>query len=273
MPGNSIPLTGEVGGVSATDAARLSVVAVVGTTVLATAQLRPDGSYRLNVPAAQARAESAFAVQVAVLPITAAAAPDRVADAPRVTISPAALDGDDPIKVPDLALDHTLIEGWLIFWREWCVSGTVVGPDGCPVPGADVTAYTVSWGTSGCTEIARATVATAPDGTFALYFLCWELLFRCWPCEPLWWRCWPWCWEFDILHVIEALETRATSGSQSVALFQPEGSALIRGQGYPAAATAGVRAVVPAEVKLAARLLAWPRHGPAQPSAAPGGGS
>ena len=110
MPGNSIPITGEVGGISETDAARLSVVAVVGNTVLATAQLRPDGSYRLNVPAEAARAESAFSLQVAVLPSTAAAAPDRVADAPRVTISPAALAGDDPIAAPDLALDPALID-------------------------------------------------------------------------------------------------------------------------------------------------------------------
>src|SRR3984957_3524869 len=100
MPGNSIPITGEVGGISETDAARLSVVAVVGNTVLATAQLRPDGGYRLNVPPGAARAESAFALQIAVLPSTAAAAPERVADAPRVTISPAALAADHPPAIP-----------------------------------------------------------------------------------------------------------------------------------------------------------------------------
>ena len=258
MPGNSIPITGEVGGISETDAARLSVVAVVGNTVLATAQLRPDGGYRLNVPAEAARAESAFALQIAVLPSIAAAAPERVADAPRVTISPAALTGDHPIAAPDLALNHALIDGWQIFWREWCVSGTVVGPDDCPAPGADVTAYTVSWGTGGYTEVARATATTGPDGTFALCFPWWELLLRCWPCEPFWWRCWPWWWEFDILHVIEALETRATSGPQSVALFQPEGSALIRGQGFPAAASAGVIMPDPARTALIARKFRDP---------------
>ena len=80
-------------------------MAVVGTRVLATAQLRPGGSYRLNVPAEAARAESPFALQIVVLPSTAAAAPERVADAPRVTISPADLAGDDPIAAPDLAVD------------------------------------------------------------------------------------------------------------------------------------------------------------------------
>lgn len=258
MPGNYIPITGAVSGISETDAARLSAVAVVANTVLATAQLRPDGSYRLNVPAAAGRAQSAFALQVAVVPSTAATAPGRVADAPRVTISPARLSGDDPIEAPGLTVDRALIEGWLIFWREWCVSGTVVGPDGCPAPGADVTAYTVSWGTGGYTEVARATVTTAPDGTFALCFPWWELLQRCWPCEPLWWRCWPWWWEFDMLHVIEALETRASSGPQSVALFQPEGSALIRGQGFPAAATAGVIMPDPDRTALIERKLRDP---------------
>jgi hypothetical protein len=258
IPITSIPITGEVGGISETDAARLSVVAVVGNTVLATAQLRPDGRYRLNVPAEAARAESAFALQVAVLPGTAAAAPDRVADAPRVTISPADLAGDEAIAAPDLAVDPALIDRWAIFWREWCVSGTVLGPDGCPAPGADVTVYTVFWSTGGYTEVARATAATGPDGTFALCFPWWELLLPCWPCEPLWWRCWPWWWEFDILHVIEALETRATSGPQSVALFQPEGNALIRGQGFPAAATAGVIMPDPARTALIERKFRDP---------------
>jgi hypothetical protein len=258
MPGNSIPITGEVRGISETDAARLSVVAVVGNTVLATAQLRPDGSYRLNLPTDAAQAESAYSLQVAVLPSTAAAAPDRVADAPRATIGPTALAGDDPIAAPDLALDPALIDRWLIFWREWCVSGTVVGPNGCPAPGAEVTAYTVSWSTGGYTQVARATVTTGPDGTFALCFPWWELLLPCWPCGPFWWRCWPWWWEFDILHVIEALETRATSGPQSVALFQPEGTALVRGQGFPAAATAGAIMPDPARTALIARKFRDP---------------
>lgn len=258
MSEKPIPIAGEVGDISETDAARLSVVALRGNTVLATAQLRPDGSYLLNLPRAAAREESAFALQVAVLPSTAAAHPDRVADAPRVTVEPGDREGDHPVRAARLALDPALIESWSIFWREWCVSGKVTGPDGCPAPAAEVTVYTVSWGTDGYTRIPRATVTTGKDGTFTLCFPWWDLLFPCWPCLPFWWRCWPWWWEWDILHVIEALETRAASGPRQVALFQPEGNALIRGQGFPAAAPAGLTGPDPERTALIARKLANP---------------
>jgi hypothetical protein len=258
MSDKPIPIAGEVGGISETDAARLSVVALRGNAVLATSQLRPDGSYRLNLPPAAAREESAFSLQLAVLPSTAAAHPDRVADAPRVTVEPSALEGDRPVRAPRLALTPALIDGWAIFWREWCVSGTVVGPDGCPAPAADVTVYTVAWTSGGYTRVPRATVTTGIDGTFTLCFPWWYGLFPCWPCTPFWWRCWPWWWEWDILHVIEALEARAASGSRSVALFQPEGTALIRGQGFPAAAPAGLAGPDPERTALIARKLANP---------------
>jgi len=45
-----------------------------------------------------------------------------------------------------------------------CVSGTVVGPDGCPVPAADVTVYSVGYTGSGYSKVPRATVATGPNG-------------------------------------------------------------------------------------------------------------
>lgn len=258
MSEKPIPIVGEVGDISAADAARLSVVALRGNTVLATAALRPDGSYRLNLPAAAAREESAFALQLAVLPSTAVARPDRVADAPRVTVEPGAREGDHPVQAPRLALNPALIDGWAIFWREWCVSGKVTGPDGCPAPAAEVTVYTVSWGADGYTRIPRGTVTTGPDGTFALCFPWWYGLFPCWPCAPFWWRCWPWWWEWDILHVIEALETRVSRGPRSVALFQPEGSALIRGQGFAAAAPAGLAGPDPERTALIARKFANP---------------
>jgi hypothetical protein len=227
-----IQIVGKVGGASTTDIPRLAVVALRANKVLASGSLRPDGGYRLNVPHAAALAESAYALQIAVLPGTAAAHPDQVADAPRVTIRREVLRGAHPIEAPHLALHPALIEKWSIFWQEWCVSGMVVGPDGCPAPAAAVTVYTVSWGPGGYNKYARASVTTGPDGTFTLCFPWWRLWFRCWPCEPFWWDCWPWWWELDILRVIEALETRAAKGSHAVALFRPEGRALIRGQGF-----------------------------------------
>jgi hypothetical protein len=251
-----IPFTGVVSGLSETDAVRLVVVALCANVVLATAQLRPNGSYLLNVPRADADAESAYALQLAVLPSTAAAHPDQVANAPRVTIQRNALEGRHPVNAPPLALNPALVDGWSIFWREWCVSGTVVGPDGCPAPAAVVTVYTVTWNSGGYSKYSQASVTTGPDGAFTLCFPWWERLFPCWPCEPFWWLCWPWWWEPDILHVIDALETRASSGSHAVVLFRPEGRALIRGQGF--ANSIGAIRPDPPRTALIARKFADP---------------
>jgi hypothetical protein len=258
MSDKAIPVKGRVDGVTESDAARLSVVALRGNTVVTTSRVRPDGSYLLNLPSAAAREPAAFQLQVAVLPSTAAASPDRVPAAPRVGLTADVLAGKHRAEAPRLVVSPALIDEWSVFWREWCVSGTVVGPNGCPAPAADVTVYTVSWGTAGYSQVAQASVTTAPDGTFSLCFPWWERLFPCWPCEPLWWRCWPWWWELDMLHVIDALETRASSGSQSVALFQPDASALIRGQGFAAATCAGPARPDPARTALITRKLANP---------------
>ncbi|MEO8926076.1 MAG: carboxypeptidase-like regulatory domain-containing protein [Caulobacteraceae bacterium] len=256
MSHKPIPIAGHVGGVGETDAARLSIVALRGDTVIATTRPRPDGGYTLNLPHEAVHADSAFALQLAVLPSTAAAHPGKVTDAPRATIKREALKGEHPIEAPPLSLDAGLLDKWAIFWPEWCVSGTVVGPNGCPAPAADVTVYTVSWGLGGYNKYAQTSVTTGPDGTFTLCFPWWDELFPCWSCEPFWWDCWPWWWEIDILHVIEALETRASRGAQSVALFRPESHALIRGQGF--AKVDGLLQRDPARTALIARKFANP---------------
>lgn len=251
-----IPVTGKVGGITEVDAARLSVVALRGNQVLATAPLQADGSYRLSLPHATLHTPSAYALQVALLPSTAAAHPERVANAPRASIARDLLQGGHTVHAPALALDAALIDEWAVFWREWCVSGTVAGPDGCPAPAAEVTIYTVYWSGGVYHKYARGTVTTGPDGSFTLCFPWWDLFFSCWPCEPIWWLCWPWWWERDILHVIDTLETRAVRGPQSTALFRPSGEALIRGQGFASAANTGVPVQDPSRTALIKRKFA-----------------
>jgi hypothetical protein len=255
-PSKPIPVTGKVEGISETDAARLAVVALRGEAVLATASLRPDGAYRLNLPREAAHAASPYALRLAVVPATAAKVPGKVSGAPTVTIPREGLSGGHPVEAPGLALTADLIDAWSIFWREWCVSGTVVGPGGCPAPAAEVTVYTVGWGSGGYTQVPQASVTTGPDGTFSLCFPWWDLFFPCWPREPIWWDCWPWWWEADILHVIETLENRAAAGPQAAVLFRPESAALVRGQGFGAAA--GVARPDPARTALIARKFANP---------------
>src|SRR5215472_8619362 len=136
MSDKAIPVEGRVDGVTESDAARLSVVALRGNTLVSTSRLRPDGSYLLNLPSAAAREPSAFQLQLAVLPGTASAHPDRVPAAPRVGLTAEALEGKQPVRAPRLAVSAELLDKWSVFWPEWCVSGTVVGPNGCPAPAA-----------------------------------------------------------------------------------------------------------------------------------------
>jgi hypothetical protein len=232
MAEKPIVVTGTLAGAGA-EAKYLNVVALRGNVVLARAPLRDDGSYRLTLPAEAARAKSAYALHVAAVPVTAVDHVDRVPSVPRVALAPEAL-AQAEVKAPALSVSDQLLKNWgVIFWPEWCVSGTLVGPNGCPVPAAQVTVYNVTWTAQGYVKNAMATVTTGADGTFTLCFPWWKWLF-CWPCTP-WWLCWPWWWEEDILHVIAALEARQHRAGNALALFQPESHALLRGQGFPSA--------------------------------------
>jgi hypothetical protein len=255
MPEKPIVVTGTVKGAGAADARRLSVVALRGNTVLARTALRDDGSYRLTLPAGAARAAGPYALHVAVVPATAVGHVDRVPNAPRVPLARDALNQSE-ITAQHLTVSERLLIDWAIFWQEWCVSGTVVGPDGCPAPAAAVTVYDVSWTAQGYTKVPKATVTTGPDGSFTLCFERWQWPF-CWPCEPFWWLCWPWWWEEDILHVVSALEARVQRGSHAVALFQPDARALVRGQAFPTARV-GPAAPHAARTALIARKLGNP---------------
>jgi hypothetical protein len=226
---NTIAFTGRIGGVAVADTARLSVVALRGNTVLATAPLGSDGSYRISLPRGGGKPRNG-ALQLALLPSIAAAYPDRVSNAPRAALHVGPAADDAPLAGPSLAVDHRLMDEWSVFWREWQVRGTLTGPDGCPAPGAAVTISTVYWSGGAYHQTARATATTGPDGAFILGFPWWDLFFSCWPCEPIWWLCWPWWWEQDILHVIGAVERRRAGRSDS--LFRPDGDALIRGEGF-----------------------------------------
>jgi hypothetical protein len=134
--------------------------------------------------------------------------------------------------------------------REWSVTGRLLGPDGGAAPGAEVVASTVYWSGGGYHSTVRATATTGADGSFALSFPWSEQCHTCWPCEPIWWLWWPWWWERDILHVIDALETRMECGALTTPFRRPSGAALVQGRGFGGADAAAGQFQDPARTAL-----------------------
>jgi hypothetical protein len=242
MPSKFITVSGQVKGVAKEDATRLSAFIVICDQVLAQGPIQADGRYRLNLSLDAATAKSAYALQLAVAPTSAANHLAKLPQVQRVAIKRDALGKEDTYKGPTIEISKEALRLWWTWCRIYCVSGTVAGPDNCAAPGAEVTVYTVTWTGSGYTKIPRGTVTTAPDGTFTACFdwcTC-AFCFPCWPCWPIWWDCWPWWWEWDILRVIEAIERQPVivgpgpveSFANQAALIRPEARALMRGQGF-----------------------------------------
>ena len=244
MPSRMIGLSGSLPRIKREDASRLGVYIMRGTKVLAHGNVREDGSFRLGLSREAIGAPSRYALEAVVGPAGMAAHLEGVPQLQRVRLDRAQLEKTEReyrIGTEKIALTETVLKAWWLFCRWYCVNGTVVGQNGCPVPGAQVTVYTVGFGVYGFTKTARATVNADANGSFTACFawcscfLCWP----CWPCWPLWWLCWPWWWEWDLLHVIEAIERippvgpGPVEGLQSgLALMRPVAKDLVRGQGF-----------------------------------------
>jgi hypothetical protein len=224
---------------------------VRGPEVVAQTQVTEDGSFVLPI-ARQAALAKSHSLQVMVGPGGIEKHLDHIPNLQRLSIKREHLEkAETEFRVPteSLKFSEEILKLWWTWCRWYCVSGNVVGPDGCPVPGAQVTAYSVGFEWSGFTKTQEVTVDADQYGHFTACF-CWctcPFCFPCWPCWPFWWECWPWWWEFDIQYVLETLEktrlqaNRAFAGLQTGAMLsRPAGSDLIRGQGFAAARKSGV---------------------------------
>ena len=242
----SVALHGAIPKVKSEDAVRMAAYVVNGSAILASAPVDAGGKFRVSLSRSAAQAESAYALELVVGPAGMEKELDHVPGMPRVRLERAQIakaEREVAVANKGLAINEELLPIWWRWCYPYCVSGTLVAPDGCPVPGAQVTVYTVGFSGGGYTKVPRATVTTDQYGNFtACFFWCRCLICRClWPCWPLWWHCWPWWWEWDILHVIEALEKNPNplpgpgpvEGLANVAILnRPDGSDLIRGQGF-----------------------------------------
>ncbi len=242
MASTAINIIGNVANVAEADAQRLAAFVLRCNQIIISTPILADGSFRLTLSRATVRSESAYGLTLAVAPATAGTHLEHLPSIPKVALKRQELEKvEKEYRVPAISISSEILKLWWTWCRWYCVSGTVVGPDGCPVPAADVTVYSVGYTGWGYSKIPRATVATGPNGTFTACFEWCSCIFcfPCWPCYPLWFLCWPWWWEWDILHVIETLERvpirelgNVETLTNKATLLRPDATALVRGQGF-----------------------------------------
>ncbi|MGB8966304.1 MAG: hypothetical protein WCB99_11745 [Candidatus Cybelea sp.] len=248
MASSQIKVTGKLAQIEPEYLRCIWIYLLRGNDVLAHVPLAKDGTFNLPLLRQQALAEGP-SLQLVAGPAGMATHLDHLPNLKREPLKRGALEkADSELRVAIETPAKEILRLWWTWCRWYCVSGNIVGPDGCPVPGAQVTVKSVGFYFWGFTQTPEVTVFADPSGNFTACF-CWcscTFCFDCWPCWPIWWSCWPWWWEFDILHVIETLErnlqqpTRAFAGLQTGSvLTRPTGSQLIQGQGFLAARKAG----------------------------------
>ncbi len=242
MSSKNITVTGKVMKVTAQDAGRLAVYVLRCNQILGKGLVQADGSYRLNLARAALAAKSDYGLSLALAPASAGDHIEHLPELHRIALEREHLERADEFKGPNLTVSEATLRIWWLWCRWFCVTGKVVGPDGCAAPGTEVTVYSVAHTGLGYSKTPRATVVTAADGTFTACFewcTC-SVCIPCWPCWPIWWECWPWWWDFDILRVIDVIEQRPpvvgpgpVEGLASRAtLIRPEARSLMRGQGF-----------------------------------------
>jgi hypothetical protein len=243
MASGIINIVGKVTKVSEVDAKRLSAFIILCERVLASVPIQADGTFRIALSRADALAQSSYAITLAVGPSSAGNHLEHLPSVPKVTLKRADLEkAEKEFRATEISIADDVLKLWWRWCYWYCVSGRVLGPDGCAAPGAEVTVYSVTHTESGYRKIPRATVTTSANGTFTACFewcTC-SFCFPCWPCWPIWWSCWPWWWEWDILRVIEAIEKQPPiPGPGPVeritgagTMIRPDTRSLVRGQGF-----------------------------------------
>jgi len=71
-------------------------------------------------------------------------------------------------RIAAISISSEVLKLWWTWCRWYCVSGTVVGPDGCPVPAADVTVYSVGYTGSGYSRFRELPSPRAPMHLYRL---------------------------------------------------------------------------------------------------------
>jgi hypothetical protein len=111
-------------------------------------------------------------------PVTIAVGPEKISaaelfrrDTPTVAVKPRTAEGQLFYHVQPIVIAPHLWLRWLVWCRQYTISGYVYGPDGNPVPSANVSAFDVErfwWWSS--TQQLGSTVMTDPTGYFTITF-------------------------------------------------------------------------------------------------------
>jgi hypothetical protein len=260
---SSLSVRGTLPKLKPEDARRLSVYLVQGDDVIARAPVANDGKFQLAVSRAAVVARPGRNVEAVVGPAAMGRHLDNSRNLQRVVLDAALFErGDIVVPTEKLNLSDEVLRLWWLWCRTYSLTGTVVGPGPghCPVPYAQVTASSVEHAAGGGFNVTpQSTVQADSAGNFTITF---EWCTSCsgWPCWPVWWYCWPWWWEWDILHLLEHLETRPVVGpigpgpveQQRASLVsraigfpfkQPDSADLMIGQGFADARRAAGRLV------------------------------
>jgi len=243
-----VTLSGKLPPAAREAAKRISAYLVSGNELLSETGVQPDGSIQFHAAGSLLEGKENLRAVIGPSGLSGHALADR-SDLPSVPVDRKKLDKEKhllELPLSKIELNKEVIEAWWLWCREYCISGTVVGPDGCVVPGAQVTVYSVSYpGWFGYIKTPRVTVNTDANGNFEACFnwcTC-RFCIPCWPCWPFWWNCWPWWWELDILHVLERIEPRvnllatarsAATNLQLAPVSRPAAKDLQIGQGFVA---------------------------------------
>ncbi len=252
-----------------------------GDEILARAPVAPDGTFKMPVNRDAVAGRAGAQIQAVVAPAAMGNRLDSSRNLQRVTLDADLLKRSErELVVPTdkIDLSDDVLRLWWLWCRNYCLTGVVVGSDGCPVPGAQVTASSVLHAAGGSfTVTPQATVTADGTGHFTVCFnwctSCWG-----WPCWPVWWFCWPWWWEWDILHILQQVEARVPQigpvgpgpvERQKIALApqriglplkQPDSAHLMIGQGFSEARRAGERLVPdPARTEIIRKKFSDPR--------------
>ncbi|HEY6392012.1 MAG TPA: hypothetical protein VIX89_12085 [Bryobacteraceae bacterium] len=249
MSSRLITISGKLPEIAKESANRVAVYLFSGNKLLADVPAQSGGNVKFHVSEDVLAGADDLKAVVAPAGLSGHALAER-SDLISVPIDRQKVDRDKALlefPLAKIVLKPEIIDKWWLWCRQYCVDGTVVGPDGCPVPGAQVTVYSVAHtGWFGYSKTPKRTVSTGPDGKFHACFnwcTC-RFCLPCWPCWPVWWSCWPWWWELDLLHVLDHVETRATlnagvagriaTDARRAPLSRPATKDLMVGRGFAA---------------------------------------